>query len=62
MGGPSRPGLGPGGANDRDAKGMGNAAFHDDAARLLDETLKEEIKTDEILTRLGEETANRQAA
>jgi ferritin-like metal-binding protein YciE len=33
-----------------------------DAVRLLDQTLKEEIKTDELLTRLGETAANAQAA
>ena len=33
-----------------------------DAVQLLNETLKEEIKTDELPTRLGEQNANRQAA
>jgi len=33
-----------------------------DAVRLLDQTLKEEIKTDELLTKLGMAGANAQAA
>ena len=34
----------------------------DDAAKLLDETLQEEIKTDKLLTKLATSTVNRKAA
>jgi ferritin-like metal-binding protein YciE len=34
----------------------------DDAAKLLDETLQEEIKTDKLLSKLATSTVNRKAA
>jgi ferritin-like metal-binding protein YciE len=35
---------------------------HEDAAKLLQETLEEEKKTDQLLSKLAEQTLNRQAA
>jgi ferritin-like metal-binding protein YciE len=35
---------------------------HQDVAKLLDETLQEEKKTDELLTRIAEQSANQQGA
>src|SRR5699024_5902093 len=35
---------------------------HDDAAKLLEETLKEEKATDDKLTKVAEKTVNRKAA
>ncbi len=35
---------------------------HEDAAKLLDETLQEEIKTDKLLTQIAGQSVNRKAA
>ena len=35
---------------------------HEDAAKLLDETLQEEIKTDKLLTKIAGQSVNRKAA
>jgi ferritin-like metal-binding protein YciE len=43
-------------------KAWANQLGMKDAARLLDETLQEEIKTDKLLTQLAASSANRKAA
>ena len=43
-------------------KAWANQLGMKDAARLLDETLQEEIKTDKLLTQLATSSANRKAA
>ena len=59
--------IGPGGRALRDrplrhAQDLGQQLGLNDAAKLLDETLKEEIKTDKLLTRLATSSINKKAA